>query len=516
MSESVSTSRSAISVAGGIFLSRLTGFGRDLAIAHFFGTSLAVDAYTAALRIPNILRNLLGEGTLSAAFVPVYSSFLARGGSGGDARRLARAILGVMLLLAGVLSGLGILLAPALTRIVAPGFGPTESALMTDLVRILFPMSGVMILAAWCLGVLNSHRRFFLPYVAPVVWNGAQIAGLLLAARQAWGPLIYALAWSTLAGSLLQLAVQLPAVGRLAGSFRPALERTWEPARRVTRNMAPVVASQGVFQVSSFLDIVLASMLPTGAIAGLYYAQRVAYLPLALFGVSVATATLPEMSRDTSPDRLRAHLVQGFFRILFWVLPSAILLMLFGDLVIQVLFRHGAFGAESVTLVAWILAAYATGLVASSSVKLFASGFHALQDTATPMRIAAVAIGTGVLVGAGLMFALRARGFGATSAAGLAIGGAVSAWVNLILLWRGLQRRIGRMWSGRATRTVGRLVLGGLAAAAVGWVARAGLSAALGGEAAWRGPLVLLGTLALGSVPYLLIARRPPTIAAAG
>lgn len=508
-----STSRSATAVGGGILLSRLTGFFRDVAIAFFFGTGLAVDAYTAALRIPNILRNLLGEGTLSAAFVPVYSSFLAReDGMDTSASRLARAILGVTLLLAGLLAGLGILLAPLLTRIVAPGFGPEETALTTGMVRILFPMAGIMIVAAWCLGVLNSHRFFFLPFAAPVLWNLSQIAGLLVGARLGWEPLIYVLAWSTLIGSVLQLAVQLPAARRLVGSVRPRLERTWEPARRVVRNMAPVAGSQGVFQFSSFIDVVLASTLPAGAISGLYFAQRVAYLPLSLFGVSVATAALPEMSRDPSGPSFRRHLADGFFRILYFVLPSAVILLLFGDLIVEILFRRGAFGAESAVLVTWILGAYALGLVPSSSVKLFAGGFHALQDTATPLKLAAVSVGVGVAVGAGLMLWFRALGFGAAAAGGLALGGALGAWLNLGLLWHGLGRRVGSLFQAPALRATLRLAAATAAAAAAGWLAR-GVLAGWVGEEGLGALAVLSGTLVAGGVPYLAIARRPPEVA---
>ncbi len=507
-----STSRSAAAVGGGILLSRITGFGRDLAIAFFFGTGLAVDAYTAALRIPNILRNLLGEGTLSAAFVPVYSAFLAADDERRrSAGRLARGVLGLTAVLAAGLAALGVLLAPILTRAVAPGFDPEGTALTTSLVRILFPMAGIMMLAAWCLGVLNSHRRFFLPFGAPALWNLAQIGGLLLGARMGWEPLVFVLAWSTLAGSVLQLGVQLPACRRLVGRLRPALEWQWEPVRRVARNMAPVAGSQGIFQFSSYVDVVLASTLPTGAISGLYYAQRLAYLPLSLFGASVATAALPEMSRDTAPETMRRHLVQGFFRILYFVLPSAAVFLLFGDLIVALLFQRGAFGPESSLLVSWILGAYALGLVPSSSIKLFAGGFHALQDTATPMRLAAVSVGVGVATGAGAMLGLASVGFGPAAAAGLAAGGALGAWLNLGLLWHRLGARIGVLFGPAALRATLRLAGATAAAAAAAWLVRTALEDRVG-EGFLGLVLLLLGTLAAGGVAYLAVARRPPDV----
>jgi len=505
-----STARSAVSVGSGILISRLTGFARDVVIAYFFGTGIAAGAYAAALRIPNVIRNLLGEGALSAAFIPVYSALLEAGDE-TSARRLARAVLGFVIVLAGLLSGLGILLAPLLTRIIVPGYGAEGTELTTTMVRILFPMAGIMIVAAWCLGVLNSHRRFFLPYVAPVAWNAAQIAGLLLGSRLGWEPLIYVLAWSTLAGSILQFAVQLPRARALAGTLRPAIDRAWAPARRVIGNMMPVAASQAVFQVSSLLDVFLVSLLlsPETALAGLYYAQRVAYLPLALFATSVAAAALPEMSRAAHAEALRARVSEGFHRILFFVLPAAVFLLLFGDLAIGVLFERGEFGSSSTSLVATILAAYAVGLVASSSVKLFASAFHAMQDTRTPLRYTAVAVGVGVSLGAAAMFWMKSAGYGATAATGLVLGGALGAWLNLALLWRGLRRRIGALLDPRTWRGVARIAIGTVVAGVAASAARAILGQSLAPDSMVGKALLLGAILAAGAIPYLAIARRP-------
>lgn len=503
--------RSATAVGAGIFLSRITGFVRDLMIARFFGTTLAADAYAAALKIPNVIRNLLGEGALSAAFVPVYSSLLA----GESARTtvpslLARRVLGRLILLAGILSALGVALAPWLTRIVAPGFDADASALTAQLVRILFPMAGVMILAAWCLGVLTSHRRFFLPFAAPVLWNLSQVAGLLLAARLGWGPLIHVLAWSTLAGSILQLLVQLPTARALAGGVRPLLDRGSEPVRRVMRNMVPVAASQGIFQLASFADVLLASFLPSGAVVGLYYAQRLAYLPLSLIGISVATAALPEMSRDTDATVMRSRLVNGFFQILYFVLPASIALMLFGDLAVRIIFERGAFGEQSTHLVAGILIAYAVGLVATSSLKLFAGGFHAMQDTRTPMRLAAVSVVTGIALGAACMWIMRGAGFGALAAAGLAFGGSAGAWLNLALLWSGLRRRVGVLFDHTMIGSLLRIGLASVAGGAVGVGARLVLARQVGEAGTFDAAITLVGTLAAAGVVYLSIVPRPP------
>lgn len=500
--------RSAVSVGGGILLSRLAGFARDVIIGFFFGTGLAVDAYNVALRIPNAIRNLLGEGTLSASFVPVYSEMLEQGGP-GEAPRLARSVLGIVLGVAGLLAALGVLTAPLLTSLLVPEWEPDARALTTRLVRILFPMAGVMIVGAWCLGVLNSHRSFFLPFVAPVAWNLAQIAGLLLGGALGWEPLIEVLAWATLLGSLLQVGIQIPAVVRRLPDLRPALRTAGEPVRRVVRNAVPVISSQGVFQLSSVADVFLAGFLAHGAIAGLYFAQRLAYLPLSLFGISVAAASLPEMSRERAGPALRARLRSGFLRILWFVFPVAVAYTLFGDAIVGVLFERGAFGGGSTRLVAAVLLAYSLGLVATSSVKLFASGFHALQDTRTPLRYAALSVFLGTGGGALLMFAMEAAGWGAFSVAGLILGGALGAWINLGLLWHGLRQRIGGFLGSAELARVLRICVAGGVGGLAGARAREWLEAGVPGTGLLAEATVLAGTLLVAGVPYLVLAGSP-------
>jgi putative peptidoglycan lipid II flippase len=489
-------------VGAGIFLSRLTGFGRDVAIAAFFGTGLAADAYTAALRIPNIVRNLLGEGTLSASFIPVYSGLLGRGAE-ADARRLAGNVLGLLLILGAVLSGLGVLLAPALTRLIVPGWDAESVTLTTRLVRILFPMAGFMILAGWCLGVLNSHRRFFLSFAAPTLWNTAQIIGLLVAWQAGWEPLVIALAWSTLVGGALQFLVQLPAARRLAGAVKLSLRLDWQPVRLVVRNFGPVVVGAGVAQLSGFLDIFLASFLAHGAVATLYYAQRLYYLPLSLFGTSVAAASLPELSREAESkahEALRTRLRDGFRGIAFAIIPSALAFIVFGDWIVATLFQRGDFTALSALWVYATLAAYAVGLPAASSVKLFASGFHAMLDTRTPVRYAVVALVIGASLGAVLMWWLYAPG--------LATGAAVGSWCYLMLLWNGLAKRIGTIFSREDLIYVVKLA----AAAVAGALGGIGVESLIAPASSFAsGELMRLavtaGTLVVFGVVYLAISK---------
>ena len=482
-----------------------------MVFASFFGTGFVMDAYAAALRIPNVLRNLLGEGTLSASFVPVYSAAVGAGDEDA-ARRTASGVLGAVLIVAGIVVAIGVAFAPWLASCLTPGFDDDLTALTARLIRILFPMGGLMIAGAWCLGVLTSHRRFFLPFAAPVLWNVAQIVGLLVGARAGWEPLIVVLAWSTLLGALLQVVVQLPATARLAGSLMPRLDRDSESVKRVVRNAGPVAAGQGIFQVSSFVDVVLASLLVSagsGPIAGMYFAQRIVQLPMALFGVSVAVASLPEMSRGGAVEALGPHLSSGLRRTLYFVVPAAVVLLLYGDLVISLIYERGDFTAESSMIVRWVLAGYTVGLIATSLVKLFASGFHALQDTRTPMRYAAFAVTVGILTGAALMFWMRGQGLGQRAATGLALGGAVGAWINLLLLSRGLARMgLEGVWR-RNAAMIGRIVLASLAAAATSWPVRLA-TRGVPGDGLVGLVLELMLVLAAGAVPFLLIAGLGP------
>jgi len=509
--ETISTGGQATSVGAGIMLSRITGLARDAAVGAFFGTQFAADAYWAAIKIPNIIRNLLGEGTLSAAFVPVYSEQLENTGAPeADPPRLAGAVLALVLVVATVLSGLGVLLAPWITAALLGAASEPTQVLTTSLVRILFPMSGVLIVGAWCLGVLNSHDRFFLPFVAPTLWNVAQVAGLLLAAYLGSESLAHALAWSALLGAVLQVGVQVPTALRLAEIRRPSFAFDWEPLRRVAKNTLPVISGQGIFQISSLVDLSLAGFAGTGALAALSYSQRLVYLPISLFGISVAAASLPTMSREVDADGLRRRLVDGFFQIIFFVLPAAAVLVLFGDLAVTVLFERGEFDADSTALVSAILAAYALGLVAMSCLKLFASGFHAMQDTSTPMKIAGASVALGIGISVALTLWLRSAGYGTYSALGIVLGGVCGSWLNLGLHWSLLSRRVGRLFGRGALFAVLRLAIATLAAAGAGILVRGWLEPRLGADH-FAGALGLLLAVSLaGAVPYFLIARRPP------
>lgn len=446
--------RHAAQVAAGILLTRLLGYVRERVFAYYFGNqTAAADAFRAALRIPNALRNLLGEGTLSASFIPAYAALNEREDPSA-ARALAGAILGLLLLATGLLAVLGIALAPAITTAVAFGFDEPRRQLTIGLVRILFPMTGVMVVSAWCLGILNTHRRFFLPYAAPALWNIAGIVAMVGTATWLLSPglpapirlhrLALALAWGTVAGSMLQVGVQLPVCWGLLRGIALRVSTRVDGVRDVLTAWAPVVVGAGVAQISGLIDTQLGSLAGAGGVSSLGYAQLIQMLPISVFGVSVAAVSLPELSRDavgaTANEQLRGRVAAGFRRISYFVVPSSFLFAALGPVLVAALFQTGRFDAEDSGLVGGVLAAYGIGLMGQATVKLFASAFYALRDTRTPVKIAAFSVALSSL----LAFLLMRR-FGP---AGIALGSSLGAWVNVVLHLRHLDRRIGTVMRG--------------------------------------------------------------------
>jgi putative peptidoglycan lipid II flippase len=444
--------RFAFLVAAGIFLSRIAGLIRDRVFAHYFGNSDAADVFKAALRIPNFLQNLFGEGVLSASFIPVYANLLARGDQ-KEARRTAGAVAALLTLSTSVLVLLGVLAAPWLIEAIAPGFHGEKRQLTILLVRILFPGAGLLVASAWCLGVLNSHRKFFISYTAPVLWNVAMIVGMIaFGPGRAQNSLVVITAWASVAGSFLQFAVQLPTVLKLLGGLQFTLAHQAEHVRTVIRNFFPVFVSRGVVQISAYIDAFLASWLPTGAVSALAYAQTLYTLPVSLFGMSVSAAELPVMSGvvgDASEvaNQLRTRLNSGLRQITFLVVPSVVGFLVLGDVIVAAIYQSGRFMHADALYVWGILAGSTVGLLASTLGRLYSSGFYALRDTRTPLRFAVVRVLlTSIL---GYLSALPlppllgiAPRWGV---AGLTISAGMASWVEFTLLQRGIRRRIGHV-----------------------------------------------------------------------
>ncbi len=471
----------AFLVASGILLSRITGLIRESVIAYFFGNSDAADALKAAFRIPNLLQNLFGEGVLSASFIPVYANLLARGEK-EEADRVAGAIAALLMVTTSVLVLIGVLVTPWIINVVTPGFEGPKRELCIVLVRILFPGAGLLVWSAWCLGILNSHGRFFLSYAAPVVWNCVIIAALVIfGGRSGEEALAEWVAWGSVAGSAAQMLIQLPVVLRLLGRLRLSLDHRISHVRTVVRNFVPVFFSRGVVQISSYVDAMLASFLPTGAVAAFTYAQILYTLPVSLFGMSVSAAELPAMSKATGSeteiaDYLRKRLNAGLRQIAFFIIPSAMAFFALGDIITAALYQRGRFTASDSMYVWAILAGSTVGLLASTMGRLYSSTFYALQDTKTPLRYAIIRVSLAALMGflasqflPGLIGIERRWGV-----AGITIASGLAGWIEFMLLRRSLNKRIGK--SGIEFSYTAKL-----------WV-----SAGVGAAAAWAVKLVTL------------------------
>jgi len=451
--------RSSFLVASGIFLSRIAGLIRDRVFAHYFGNSDAADAFKAAFRIPNALQNLFGEGVLSASFIPVYAGLLARDEE-EEARRTAGAVVAILALCTSILVLIGVLATPYLIDAIAPGFSGDKRELTIRIVRILFPGAGLFVLSAWCLGILNSHRRFFLSYTAPVLWHAAMIATLWgFGARYAQFPLAVILSWGSVLGSALMVAVQLPVVLRLLHGLHLSFAFHLENVRTVIRNFFPVFISRGVVQLSAYVDAFLASYLPASALAALSNAQTLYLLPVSLFGMSISVAELPGMSSALGNERevadsLRRRITSSTKRIGFFVVPSAMAFLALGNVVAAVIFQRGRFTSEDTLYVWGILAGSAVGLVAATVGRLYSSAYYALRDTRTPLNYAIVRVLLTTLLGcacalpAGRPLLPRLVGLDPRwGAAGLTISYGIAAWLEFLLLRRGMGRKIGAIES---------------------------------------------------------------------
>ncbi|HEY2029701.1 MAG TPA: murein biosynthesis integral membrane protein MurJ [Myxococcales bacterium] len=445
----------AVLVGAGILLSRVAGLIRQRVLGHYLGTSTSADAYIAAIRIPNFLQNLLGEGVLSASFIPVYASLRSKGLE-REARSVAGAVAGLLTVVTGVFALIGVLATPFLLDAIAPGFSGETRALAIQLVRIFFPGISLLVLSAFCIGVLNSHHKFFLSYAAPVVWSAAIIVALIAGAHAgtagagtaaAQARIAVFAAWGAVVGGGLQLAVQLPSVLRLLGKgARLSLGFHDANVREVVRNFLPVVAGRGVVQLSAYVDTLIASWLPAGTVAAFGYAQTIYTLPVSLFGMAVSAASLPSMSADaTVKDKLHAQTEAGLRAIAFPVVPSVMVFLALGDVVCAALFQTGKFGGRDVRYVWIVLIGSTVGLLAATMARLYSSAFYALRDTRTPLRYAVLRVMLTALLGVfcGLYLPKLLGVDQRYGAAGLTASAGIAGWIEFWLLRRGIGRRIG-------------------------------------------------------------------------
>ncbi len=531
--------KEAILVGAGIFLSRISGIGREVAVAAFIGAGRIGDAYRAALTIPRLLQNLLGEGVLSASFIPIYSQLVEQGRR-KDAGRLAGAVFGLLAVVTGLMVLAGWVLAKPLVSLLLWRLSEDTADLTVELVRVMFAGIGFIVLAAWALGVLNAHRRFFLSYAAPVIWNAAQV-GFMVGAWLVWqdvdastraSDVARMAAWGVVLGGGLQFLVQVPLVLRLVPTLRLSLNWRRPDVGIVLTRFGPAFIGRGVVQVSAYVDLILAGLLAGGAIAALGFAQVIYFLPISLFAMSVAASDLPEMAREQdNPEALVRRLQTGLDRIGFYVLFSAVAFITLGGLIVGALLERGQFNGDHTVQVWWILAAYSLGLVASASARLLQNACFAAGDAKGPARVAVVRVVLAAAVGVVLMFSFdsyavvdgsverlgdfkvlsplsdadRADGAVRLGAVGLALGSTVAAWIEYGILRHRVRYLLRRRQPVRGP--TGRLAIAGLSAAVLGAVLAWGLEPL---------PLLVAAPLALlvTGVVYVVLGRGSGVAAA--
>ncbi|OGP56738.1 MAG: murein biosynthesis integral membrane protein MurJ [Deltaproteobacteria bacterium RBG_13_49_15] len=440
MKERVRFTRAAGVVGSATLLSRIFGFLRDMMIAWVFGAGAGADAFFVAFRIPNLLRRLLAEGSLSVSFIPVFTEYLANQGQ-EEAFRLARSAVKMLSILLLVVVVLGIIFSPAIVRIIAPGFaGSTDKLSLTiSLTRIMFPYIFFIALMALGMGILNTLGHFAAPAAAPALLSITMIASIYLISPHFADP-ITGLAIGVLFGGALQLSLQIPFILKKGIYTEKKTAFYHTGLKKIGQLMVPTIFGAAVYQVNILVGTLLASLLPEGSVSFLYYADRLVQFPLGIFAIAIATAVLPSLSRQAAAgdiDGLKDTFSHAMKLVSFITLPSMAGLIILREPIIAVLFKRGAFDARSTQLTAEALLYYSIGLWAFSAVRVVVSTFYALQDTRTPVRTAFIAVIANILFGVILMRFLNHGG--------LALATSLSSMLNLALLMWSLRVKLGSL-----------------------------------------------------------------------
>jgi putative peptidoglycan lipid II flippase len=498
--------RAVGSIGLATLLSRILGFVRDMVVARAFGAGPVTDAFFVAFRIPNLLRRLLAEGAVSTAYIPVVTSSLTHDGRAGF-RRMLRAVAGATAVALCAVSILGMLAAPWIVRVMAPGWtsDPGQIGLAANLTRFMFPYLVLVGLASLGMAALNAHHRFFTAALGPAVLNVAMILAVLVLAVKMTPPIL-ALAVGVLVGGAGQFLVQLPELRRLGVPLWPSAEWRHPAVRAIAGRLWPAVFALAAVQVTVLVNTLLASLLPQGTVSYLYYADRVMEFPLGVFGIALATAALPSMSAQAARGdhaALRDTVSFSLRLSAFIAVPAAVGLVVMGHPIVRLLFQRGEFTASDAVLTTQALAGYAVGLPAFSATRLAAQTFYALGDTRTPVWAGLVSVAANIALALLLMWPLKH--------AGLALASSLSAYVNLALLYWLLRRRLGRLGSRESLLSLARTAAA--SSALLLWCLWAGPRLGAGWPgAAWMGGALIIGVIVYGTVAALLRAPEIPAL----
>ncbi len=449
--------KSASVISCATMVSRVLGYIRDMLFAHIFGAEMIADAFFVAFKIPNLFRHLLGEGALSASFIPVFTEFLKKQGK-KSSWELASNAISITGLLTILLTIFGILFAPYIVLIIAPGFYNSKSKfnLTVLLTRILFPYIIIISIVALTMGILNSLKHFAIPALSPAAFNIGIIFGILYLSPKLNRPIIGA-ALGVLIGGLIQFLIEYPVLRKKGAILKFNLAYNNPGTKRIGLLMVPAAIGLGVTQINLMVDTLLASFLPEGSISYLYYGNRLIQLPLAIFGISLGTALLPTLSSlatEGKTSELLSTFSFGMRTVLFISLPASIGLIVYRIPIISLLFQRGEFTYSATIATAQALFAYSVGLAAFSGLKVIVPVFYAYQDTSTPVRIGIMAMVLNICLNIILMFPLKH--------AGLALATSLSSFMNLLILVWIIRKRWGNIDEGYFLKNLAKIILNSL------------------------------------------------------
>jgi putative peptidoglycan lipid II flippase len=446
--------RAAGVVGGATLVSRILGYVRDMVIAYFFGTATSADAFFVAFRIPNLFRRLFAEGSLTVAFIPVFSEYLVKE-SKKDALEFANVIFTFLSIILAVLCCLGITFSPIIIKLMAWGFADDQSKfdLTVLLTRIMFPYIFFISLVALCMGILNSLKHFAAPALAPVLLNISMILSVVIFMPSLDRPVL-ALSFGVIAGGILQVSLQIPFLKKRGVKLGLNFNFSHPGLKRLLKLMIPAVFGAAVYQLNIMIITLIASFLPAGSVSYLYYSDRIFQFPLALFGLALATASLPTMSdlvAHNRIDELKNTLSYSLQMVLFITVPSMVGLILLRIPIVSILFQRGVFTESSTLLTAQALLFFSVGLWAVAGVRVVVNVFYSLQDIWTPVKVATVSIACNLALCLLLMNPMKH--------AGLALAVSLSSIINLILLLVILRVRLGRLGIKNILYSLGKVVL---------------------------------------------------------
>jgi len=434
---------SSIVVGTMTMLSRVLGLIRDVVFSRVIRADGFADAFFVAFKIPNFLRRLFAEGAFSQAFIPVLAEYRDKGGN-AVVRELTDRVAGALGSVLILLTIFAVVAAPMFTAVFAPGFlnDPEKFQATSDMIRVTFPYLLFISLTGLAGGILNSFDRFAVPAFTPV-WLNVCLIGAALVAAPWFAQPVYALAWGVFAAGIIQLLFQLPFLAAIHQLPRPRLDWGHSGVRQIMVLMLPAIFGVSVSQINLLLDTVIASFLPTGSVSWLYYSDRLAELPLGVFGVAVATVILPGLSRQhvaKSPAAFNGTLNWAARFVLLVALPASVALVIIAEPVLAALFYDGVeISQRDIAMSAWSLRAYALGVVAFMLIKVLAPGYFARQDMKSPVRIGIIAMAANMVMN--IAFVLPLHHYFALGHSGLALATTMSAFLNAGLLYRGLRRQ---------------------------------------------------------------------------